>query len=114
MNGNSTLGATAASERNRASMVAGAIILLDAVAARLALTADDTGVYVFGHPIAWECALRRIGLPCPTCGMTRSVVMALHGEIARAWHTAPGGPVLAAGSLMAAVALLGATLRHTP
>jgi hypothetical protein len=95
-------------------MVAGTVILLDAVAARLSLTADDARVYVFGRPITWECAMRRIGLPCPTCGMTRSVVMALHGEIGRAWHMAPGGPVLAAGLLILAAMLLGSTFRRTP
>jgi hypothetical protein len=112
MNADSIVGAVAARERNRASLVAGAIILLDAAMARVALTADDIGVSVFGHRIPWECSLRRIGLPCPTCGMTRSVVMALHGEIGRAWHVAPGGPVLAAGSLILAVALLGSPFRR--
>lgn len=101
-------------DRQLASTMAGAIMLLDALAARLALTADDARVYVFGRPIAWECALRRIGLPCPTCGMTRSVVLALDGEIARAWHVAPGGPVLAAGVLAMALVLLVSRFRRAP
>jgi len=112
MGGNSQT--TAARERNLVSLVAGGIILLDAAVARLALAADDARVYVFGHPIVWECSMRRIGLPCPTCGITRSVVMALHGEIGRAWRMAPGGPVLAAGLLIMAVVLLGSTFRRTP
>jgi len=45
-------------------------------------------------------------LLCPTCGMTRSVVLSLHGQWARAWQMAPGGPVLTAGLLALAVALL--------
>ena len=107
MDGDSILAASGASGRKQACLAAGVLILLDAIAARVVLTADEACVYVFGHAIAWECAWRRAGLPCPTCGMTRSVVMALHGEIGRAWHVAPGGPVLAAGLLAVAAALLG-------
>ena len=92
--------------RNPAAAISGVIILLDALAARLALAADDVRVYIFGHQIGWECAMRRAGLPCPTCGLTRSIVMALHGEFTRAWHMAPGGPVLLAGALLAGAALL--------
>jgi hypothetical protein len=100
--------------RQLASAIAGAVILLDALAARLALRADEARVYILGHPITWECALRRIGLPCPTCGMTRSMVLTLNGEIARAWHVAPGGPVLAAGVLAMALVLLVSAFRRTP
>jgi len=37
------------------------------------------------------------GLPCPTCGMTRAVCHAVHGQWAQsvAWH--PAGLILAAG-----------------
>jgi hypothetical protein len=114
MDGDSILAASAASGRKQACLAAGALILLDAIAARVALTADEARVYVFGHAIAWECAWRRAGLPCPTCGMTRSLVMALHGEIGRAWHVAPGGPVLAAGLLIVAAVLLGSGFGRTP
>jgi len=89
-----------------APAAAGAVILLDALAARLALGASETGVSILGRPVAWQCSLRRVGLPCLTCGMTRSVVLALHGQWARAWQVAPGGPVLTAGLLALAVALL--------
>jgi hypothetical protein len=91
--------------RNQPALVAGIVILLDALAARLALRADQARVYVLGRPIGWQCSMRRIGLPCPTCGMTRSVIMSLHGEWRQAWDIAPGGPVLAAGLLGLAVAL---------
>jgi hypothetical protein len=104
----------AARERKLVSLIAGVVILLDAAAARLALTADDASVYVFGHPIGWECSWRRIGLACPTCGMTRSVVLALHGQWARAWQMAPGGPLLAAGGLMLAVLLVSSAFRRAP
>jgi hypothetical protein len=100
--------------RNQPALVAGIVILLDALAARLTLTADQARVYVLGRPIGWQCSMRRIGLPCPTCGMTRSIVITLHGGWAQAWSIAPGGPVLAAGLLALAVALCLFALRRSP
>jgi len=88
-------------------MATGVFILLQMAASRLLLDADELRVYVWGHPINWACALKaRLGLPCPTCGLTRSVVLSLHGEIARAWNVAPGGPVAVLGCLAFASALL--------
>jgi hypothetical protein len=90
-----------------APTAAGLFILLQMAAGRLLLDADELRVYVWGHPINWACALKaRLGLPCPTCGLTRSVVLSLHGEIARAWNVAPGGPVAVLGCLAFASALL--------
>ena len=100
--------------RNPAALISGVIVLVDALAARLVLTADAARVFVFGRPIEWECAMRRAGLPCPTCGMTRSIVMALHGDLAQAWRIAPGGPVLLAGALGAATVLLITAARQRP
>lgn len=101
-------------DRKLVSLVAGLVILLDAAAARLALTADDTSVYLLGHAIGWECSWRRIGLVCPTCGMTRSVVLALDGEVTRAWQLAPAGPLLAAGGLTLAILLVSSAFRRAP
>ena len=103
-----------AEERNLPAVVSGTVILLDALAARLLLGADDARVYILGHPISWECSMRRIGLPCPTCGLTRGIVLALHGDWVRAWHIAPGGPVLLAGTMLFALALLLFAFRRTP
>src|SRR5690349_13217720 len=90
-----------------AAGVAGLVIWLDAVIAALVLRADEERVYVLGHPIGWVCAWRsQLHLPCPTCGMTRSLVFSLHGEIGRAWHMAPAGPVALYGALGLATALL--------
>jgi hypothetical protein len=89
------------------ALAIGCITLADALVARWLLSADEERVYVLGRPIAWVCALRsRFGLPCPTCGLTRSVVMSLHGEFARAWQMAPGGPVAVIGLLVFALAML--------
>lgn len=84
----------------------GAVILFDALGARLTLGADEASVWFLGRPLDWQCSLRRAGLPCPTCGLTRSVVLALHGQWARSWRVAPGGPVFTAGLLGLAIALL--------
>jgi hypothetical protein len=90
-----------------APAAAGAAIALQILAARLALSADEGGVWLFGAPLGAECAFRaRFGLPCPTCGMTRSLILALHGEPGRAWALQPAGPVAVAGLVLLAVALL--------
>lgn len=85
----------------------GALILFLAAPARLILSADEICVYVFGRPIRSECSFRRrFGLPCPTCGFTRSVALALHGHLLSAWRMAPGGAAATVGTLAFAFALL--------
>lgn len=85
----------------------GLTILLDAVIARFLLRADEAHVYFVGHQVGWVCAFRsRLGLPCPTCGMTRSLVLSLHGDVERAWRVAPAGPVLLVGLLGFATAMI--------
>jgi hypothetical protein len=89
------------------ALVIGCVTLADALAARWLLRADEEHVFVLGRPIEWVCALRsRFGLPCPTCGLTRSVVMSLHLEFARAWRMAPVGPVAVIGLVVFAIAML--------
>ena len=93
--------------RSPVAAVTGAVILADAVAARLLLNADTEQVYFLGRPIRVVCAFRRsTGLPCPTCGLSRSTVLAVHGHLAAAWHAMPAGPVLALGALATAAVLL--------
>ena len=84
-----------------------AAILAQCALGRLLLDADQARVYVLGRPITWECALRRqYGLPCPTCGITRSLVFTLHGDVGAAWRMAPVGPVEIFGLLAFCAALL--------
>jgi hypothetical protein len=89
------------------ALAIGCVILADALGASRLLRADAERVFVLGRPIEWVCALRsRFGLPCPTCGLTRSVVMSLHGEFGAAWRMAPVGPVAVFGMIAFALALL--------
>lgn len=58
------------------------------------------------------CPFRRVtGLPCPGCGITRSLVCCAHGQWEAALRFHPLGPLLFA--LLAAVALR-AALRRAP
>jgi len=89
------------------ALTIGCVTLADALAARGLLRADQDRVFVLGRPVEWVCALRsRFGLPCPTCGLTRSVVMSLHFEFAKAWRMAPVGPVAVIGLVAFAMAML--------
>ncbi|MGA2039586.1 MAG: DUF2752 domain-containing protein [Bryobacteraceae bacterium] len=97
-----------AGSRSPVAAVVGATILADAALARVLLAAGPERVYFLGKPILAACAFRRAtGLPCPTCGLSRSTVLALHGDLGAAWHIMPAGPVLVLGALAMAVALLG-------
>ena len=94
-------------QRGFPALAIGSVTLAYALAAQWLLGADEERVFVLGRPIEWVCALRsRFGLPCPTCGMTRSVVMSLHGEFGRAWRIAPAGPVAVIGLVAFAIAML--------
>ncbi|MCW5978899.1 MAG: DUF2752 domain-containing protein [Bryobacteraceae bacterium] len=90
-----------------APAVAGLTMLLSGAIGRALLTADDAAVYLAGRPIGWPCSMRaQFGLPCPTCGLSRSVVLSLHGEFAAAWGLTPAGPLFVAALAGIGVALL--------
>ncbi|HEY4261277.1 MAG TPA: DUF2752 domain-containing protein [Schlesneria sp.] len=41
------------------------------------------------------CLVQTIGgIPCPGCGVTRSIFALLIGDLSRAWQTNPAGPLL--------------------
>lgn len=52
------------------------------------------------------------GLPCATCGLTRSLCSIAHGEFANAWHYHPFGFLFS--SLFLAVALMPLVRRAAP
>ena len=82
------------------------VMLLQLGAVVIFLHATQDGVSLAGTPIGGACLFRqRTGLPCPTCGMTRSVVLSLHGHIPTALRLNPAGPlwVLAVATISAAL-----------
>jgi hypothetical protein len=57
----------------------------------------DTSLTLFGFPLPKICWFRlTTGLPCASCGLTRAVVLLLHGRLQESWAAHPFGvPVLA-------------------
>ena len=52
----------------------------------------------FGLP---PCSsMKYLGIPCPGCGVTTSVVLTLHGQVAQAFWTQPFGLVVALGAVL--------------
>ncbi len=101
-----------------AATVVGAMLLLELVITSVAFTADDDFVYFFGRRINVVCASRRqLGIPCPTCGLTRGFVLTVHGRVREAWRLSPTGPLAAIGIFGMGIALLGIAAmeqRRTP
>ncbi len=85
-----------------------AVLLLAQIAwAGLLLRASQDRVFFFGIPVGGVCLFRQItGLPCPACGMTRSIVLTLHGHAATALRLNLAGPLW----VLAVVSIAGALL----
>ena len=104
----------AASDRSRlAAGVTGGVLLAQLAVLRLVSTANEQFVTLAGRELHWGCAFRdAFGIPCPNCGMTRSVVFSLHGDLARAFEMNPAGPLLVAGGLVLGALLLASAFRR--
>jgi hypothetical protein len=88
------------------AIVAG-LLLLQLALAGLLLRATPSQAFFLGRPVGGECAFHRLtGQPCPTCGMTRSVVLTLHGRIGAALRLNPAGPIWVLAVVATALALL--------
>ncbi|HEX5708537.1 MAG TPA: DUF2752 domain-containing protein [Pyrinomonadaceae bacterium] len=88
------------------ALAGGALLALLALMRSLA-TATRSSVYFAGRELHWGCAFREaFGFPCPACGMTRSVLLTLHGQLGDALAVHPAGPLLVAGGILFAAALL--------
>jgi len=76
-----------------ASAAVGVLLLAQMAAARILLRATASGVTLLGDSLGGECLFRRLtGRPCPACGMTRSVILTLNGQIGAAWKVNFAGP----------------------
>lgn len=96
----------------------GALILASLASLRLVATATTQRVFVYGRELTWTCLFRRtFGLPCPICGMTRGVLLTLHGQITDALRVNPAAPALTLGVALFACALIFVALyqrAHSP
>ncbi len=87
--------------RIRGVLVAGPCWAIIAVALSLSPRAAGLGTHQdLGLP---NCSFAaRTGYPCPTCGMTTSIVAAAHGRLGAAWQAHPFGLVLFAAIVVLA------------
>jgi len=96
----------------------GALLLVQLGLVRALVSADDAQVFVAGRELRWECWFKQqFNFPCPTCGMTRSVLLSLHGHLGAAWQLNPAGPLLVSGLILLGLAFVFLMLygqRHEP
>jgi hypothetical protein len=89
------------------SRLAGILLFLALVVLRVAAWANASQVWLFGRQLHWGCWFKEhFGLPCPTCGMTRSVILTMHGDFHNAFLLNPAGPILIAGLILVAIIAL--------
>ena len=85
----------------------GALLLLQLAFVRLVASATTERAYLFGRALHWDCWFKeRLGFPCPTCGMTRSVLLSLQGQFTEAARLNPAGLLLVFGLVLFSFALL--------
>ena len=86
------------------SRLAGIFLFLGLVLLRVAAWADVNQVWLFGSQLHWGCWFKEhYGFPCPTCGMTRSVILTMHGNLDNAFLLNPAGPILIAGLILVGI-----------
>lgn len=102
----------AASRKRLVSGVCGTLALASLAVVRVVASATESAVFLAGRQLHWDCPVRMLlGVPCPTCGMMRSVVMTLGGDLWGALALNPGGPLLVCGIILCGVLLLLHALR---
>lgn len=85
----------------------GAALLASLALARGLAEASPAAVHVAGHELPVICPSRLLfGINCPGCGMTRSVLLTLGGDLRGALSVNPAGPVLVVALVLLAVQLL--------
>lgn len=96
----------------------GALLLVQLGLVRALASATSERVYVAGRELRWECWFRQqFDFPCPTCGVTRSILLSLHGHPGAAWQLNPAGPLLVSGLILLALTFVFLMLyrqRHEP
>ena len=85
----------------------GALLLVQLAIVRLVASATPERTYLFGRELHWDCWFKqRLGFPCPTCGMTRSVLLSLQGQFTEAARLNPAGLLLVLGLVVFSLALI--------
>ena len=94
--------------RERLKTGLGGVALLASLAlARGVASATTAAVHVAGRGLPGICPSRLLfGVNCPGCGMTRSVLLTLGGDLRGALTVNPAGPVLVAALILLAAQLL--------
>ncbi|HEY0081058.1 MAG TPA: DUF2752 domain-containing protein [Pyrinomonadaceae bacterium] len=84
----------------------GALTTLQVAALGLLGSATTTSVSFLGRELNWGCSFKQtFGIPCPNCGMTRSVLLTLRGHLGDAFTLNPAGPLLVFGTLLFSFAM---------
>lgn len=92
--------------RGLAPLATACVLLVGVGALRILFDADEAHSWFLGHAFGSTCWFRaHVGIPCPNCGMTRSLILAAHGEFGRSWRLAPGGAATLLASIVAGLML---------
>lgn len=84
----------------------GALLALQIAFFALLGSATLNSVTFAGQELQWGCSFKRMfGIPCPNCGMTRSVLLTLHGHLGEALRMNPAGTLLVAGTVLFSAAM---------
>lgn len=84
----------------------GTALLLQLAVLRIIASGNSDHAWLLGRELYWGCWFKQqFGIPCPTCGMTRSVILTVHGHIGEAFTLNVGGPFLVAGLFVLALIL---------
>ena len=87
--------------------VVGALLLLQLAVVRALARATPERAYFAGRELNWGCWFRdHFGIPCPTCGMTRSVLLSLQGDFAEAARLNPAGLLLVVGLVVFSLSMI--------
>ena len=87
--------------------LSGAALLAALALARGLASASPTAVSVGGRELPVLCPSRLLfGVNCPGCGMTRSALLTLGGDLRGALSVNPAGPFLVVALILIAVQLL--------
>ena len=85
----------------------GAALLASLALGRGLASASPAAVYVAGRELPVVCPSRLLfGINCPGCGMTRSVLLTLGGDLRSALNVNPAGPFFVAALILLALQLL--------